>query len=491
MRSYLKRLLFVLCGGLMIVVSVVLIKTLRFTSRQLEVDPQPRVAINGEKIAEYLSNAIQFRTISYGDTGQFDGKEFSSFHRYLEQRFPKVHSTLIKEVVGGYSLLYTWKGQTGGTKPILLMGHMDVVPVEPGTEDKWTHPAFAGRIADGYIWGRGTIDNKVSVVGILQAVELLLAKGFHSSRTIYLAFGHDEEVGGLVGAANIARLLYSRGVELEYILDEGGAVTYGIVPRVSAPVALIGIAEKGYLSIKLTVHSQGGHSSMPPQQTAIGILSTAIQNLERNQFPAEITGATGKLFEYLGPEMPLTERMVFANLWLFGWLVERQLVASSLTNALVRTTTAATMFESGVKENVLPTQARAVINFRILPGESVQSVIDHVRKTIGDARVKITPVKKVLSEPSAVSATESSSFENLHRTIRQIFPDAIVAPWLVVGATDSRHYAKLSGNIYRFVPIRMDPGDTRRFHGTDERISVDNYENCVRFFMQLIRNSHS
>jgi carboxypeptidase PM20D1 len=230
---------------------------------------------------------------------------------------------------------------------------------------------------------------------------------------------------------------------------------------------------------------------MPPQQTAIGILSTAIQNLERNQFPAEITGATGKLFEYLGPEMPLTERMVFANLWLFGWLVERQLVASSLTNALVRTTTAATMFESGVKENVLPTKAKAVINFRILPGESVQSVIDHVRKTIGDARVKITPVKKVLSEPSAVSVPESSSFENLHRTIRQIFPDAIVAPWLVVGATDSRHYAKLSGNIYRFVPIRMDPGDTRRFHGTDERISVDNYENCVRFFMQLIRNSHS
>ncbi len=491
MRSYLKRLLFVFGVGLIIVVSVVLIRTLRFTSRQVEVDPQPRVAIDGEKIAEHLAKAIQFRTVSHGDAAQFDGDAFLAFHQYLEQTFPKVHSTLIKEVVGNHSLLFTWNGQTEGLKPILLMGHMDVVPVEPGTEENWTHPPFGGRIVDGYVWGRGTIDDKVSILGMLEAVEMLLAQGFHPSRTMYLAFGHDEEIGGLLGAATIARLLLSRGIELEYILDEGGAITYGIVPGVSAPVALIGIAEKGYLSIELTVHSPGGHSSMPPKQTAIGILSTAIQNLERNQFPAEITGATGQLFAYLGPEMPLTERIVFANLWLFGWLVERHLVASSLTNALVRTTTAATMFASGVKENVLPAQAKAVVNFRILPGESVQSVIDHVRESIGDPRVTITPLKKVLSEPSAVSATEASSFENIHRTIRQIFPDVIVAPWLVVGATDSRHYAQLSHNIYRFIPIQMRPEDTRRFHGTNERIAVENYEDCVRFFMQLIRNSQS
>ena len=491
MRSYLKRLLFVFGIGLIIVVSVVLMRTWRFTSRQLQVDPGPMISIDGEQAAETLSKAIKFRTISYGDAAPFDGDAFLGFHQYLEQAFPKVHSVLEKEVVGNYSLLYTWKGQRGEMKPILLMGHLDVVPVEPGTEENWTHPPFGGRIADGYVWGRGTIDDKVSVVGILEAVELLLAKGFRPSRTMYIAFGHDEEVGGLEGAVNIAQLLHSRGIEFEYILDEGGAITYGIVPKVSVPVALIGIAEKGYVSIELTVQSLGGHSSMPPKQTAIGILSTAIQNLERNQFPAEITGATGQLFAYLGPEMPLTERIVFANLWLFGWLVERHVVTSSLTNALVRTTTAATMFEGGVKENVLPTQARAVINFRILPGETVQGVIDHVRKTIGDPRITITPLKKVLSEPSAVSTPESFSFETLHRTIRQIFPDVIVAPWLVVGATDSRHYAQLSDNIYRFVPIQMRPEDTRRFHGTNERIGVENYQDCVRFFMQLIRNSHS
>ena len=486
-----KRILLAIALGLVILISVVLIKTVRFTSRQLRVDPVSQVAMNEAQIAEHLAKAIQFRTISDQDPKQFDKKEFLGFSQYLEQVFPKIHSTLIKEVVGGYSLLYTWEGQPGGLKPILFMGHMDVVPVEPGTEDNWTHPPFGGRIAGGYIWGRGAMDDKVSVLGMLEAVEMLLTEGFHPSRTVYLAFGHDEEVGGAMGAAKIASLLRSRGVELEYILDEGGAITYGILPGVSAPVALVGIAEKGYVSVELAVQSQGGHSSMPPKHTAIGILSTAVHNLERNQFPAEIRGATGKLFEYVGPEMPLTERMVYANLWLFGWLVERQLVASSWTNALVRTTTAATMFQGGVKENVLPTKVRAVVNFRILPGDSIQDVIDRVRKTIGDPQIEITPLKKVLSEPSTVSATESSNFKALHRTIRQVFPDVLVAPWLVVGATDSRHYAKLTDNIYRFVPIRMGPDDMRRFHGTDERISVEDYEQCVRFFLQFIRNSHS
>lgn len=484
-----KKIILIIALGLVILVSVVLIRTVRFTSRQLQVDPLPKLAINGKQIASRLSKAIQFRTISHQDSPQFDQKAFFAFHQYLEQTFPNVHSKLRKEVVENYSLLYTWKGQAERLKPILLMGHMDVVPVEPGTEDNWAHPPFAGQIADGYIWGRGTMDDKVSILGMLEAAEILLAKGFRPSRTVYLAFGHDEEVGGSTGAAKIASLLRSRGVELEYILDEGGAITHGILPRVSAPVALVGIAEKGYVSIELIVLSKGGHSSMPPKHTAIGILGAAIRNLERNQFPAEIKGATRKLFKYVGPEMPFSERIILANLWLFGWLVERQFVASSLTNALVRTTTAATMFEGGVKENVLPTKVRAVVNFRILPGDNIQDVIDHVRKTIGNPRIKITPLKQVLSEPSTVSPTESLGFETIHQTIRQVFPDVLVTPWLVVGATDSRHYAKLSDNIYRFVPIRMGPGDTRRFHGTDERISVEDYERCVRFFIQIIRNS--
>ncbi len=250
----------------------------------------------------------------------------------------------------------------------------------------------------------------------------------------------------------------------------------------------MGIAEKGYLSIELTAESQGGHSSIPPRETAVGTLSTAIHNLERNQFPGRINGATEKLLEYVGPEMPFTRRMVFANLWLFGWLVERQLARSPLTNALIRTTTAATMFKGSIKENVLPAEAKAVVNFRILPGDSINGVIDHVRRTINDTRITVTPLN-LSSEPSSVSDIESSSFKTLQKTIHQVSPDVVVAPWLLVAGTDSIHYAKLSDNIYRFVPIRVGREDARRLHGTDERISIQDYEQCVRFLIQLIRNS--
>jgi len=335
------------------------------------------------------------------------------------------------------------------------------------------------------------MDDKVSVLGILETVEMLLAEGFQPRRTIYLAFGHDEEVGGLNGAAKIVALLHSRGVQLEYVLEEGSAIAEGVMPGVSAPVALAGIAEKGYVSLELTVEGQGGHSSMPPTHTAVGILSTAIHNLEKNQFPTGIEGVTRKMFEYVGPEMSFGKKMVFANLWLFGPLVGRLLAASPMTNALTRTTTAATVFEGGVKENVVPTKARAIVNFRILPGDSINSVIDHVRKAADDPRIKITPLSTLLSEPSSVSDTESAAFQLLQRTIRQVYPDVVVAPWLVVGGTDSRHYAKLSANIFRFIPMRIGPGDTQRFHGTDERISVEDYEQYVRFLIQLIRNSHS
>jgi carboxypeptidase PM20D1 len=345
-------------------------------------------------------------------------------------------------------------------------------------EGKWTHPPFAGRIADGYIWGRGALDDKVSVLAILPR------------RTIYLAFGHDEEIGGLGGAAKIAALLHARGIRLEYVLDEGGTITKGILPGVSSPVAMVGIAEKGYVSLALTVESSGGHSSMPPRHTAVGILSSAIHKLERNPFPAKIQGPTRALLETVGPNLAFGQRLVMANLWLFDSLVKRRLSASPLSDALIRTTTAATMFEGSVKENLLPAKARAVVNFRILPGESSRSVIHHVRNAIDDPRIRIAPLDLSI-EPSPVSDINSSGYSNLQRTIRQTFPDAIVAPWLLVAATDSRHYAGLSDNVYRFAPLQLTRQDVPRLHGTDERIPVADYKHCVKFYIQLIRNSHS
>ena len=371
------------------------------------------------------------------------------------------------------------------------MAHIDVVPAEPETEGDWTCPPFEGRIAEGYIWGRGALDYKEAVLGILEAVETLLGEGFRPRRTVYLAFGHDEEVGGQGGAAQIADLLHSRGVELEFVLDEGLAITEGIAPNVAKPVALVGIAEKGCVSVELTVESEGGHSATPPEHTAIGLLSTAIHKLERRQLPARMEAPARQLFTHLAPEMSFAMRMVFANLWLLGGLVKRQLAAAPATNALIRTTTAATIIEAGVKENVLPVKARAVVNFRMLPGDSMASVLEHVRQTVDDPRVTVKLLGDRKSEPSFVSNTDSPSFKALVRTIRQVFPEVVVTPGLVLGATDSRHYARVSDNIYRFIPIWVRPGDLDRVHGTDERISIKDYEQVVRFYIQLIRNSDS
>jgi len=483
-----KVLLFIV-SGLILLIAVVLIKALRFTSRQVRVDGASQMAGNGERIVERLAKSIRFQTVSYQEPAQFDSKEFLGLHAYLEEAFPRVHATLTKEVVGNYSLLYTWKGSVPELKPILLMAHIDVVPVEPGTEDEWAYPPFGGRIADGYIWGRGAMDDKLRVLGILEAVETLLGEGIQPRRTIYLAFGHDEEVGGARGATRLAALLQSRGIQLEYVLDEGLVITEGILPGVSAPVALVGIAEKGFVNIEFTVQSEGGHASMPPPRTAVGTLSAAIHKLEEHPVPGKMEGPVRQMFASVGPEMSFVKRMVFANLWLFGGLVERQLAASPATNALIRTTLAATMFEGGIKANVLPIEARAVVNARILPGDSIAGVIDHIRKTIADPRIKVIPLHDSFSEPTAVSNIESPNFEMLQRTIRQVFPEVVVAPSLVLAATDSRHYATLTDSIYRFVPMRLGPTDIRRIHGTDERISVENYAQIVGFYVQFIRNS--
>jgi carboxypeptidase PM20D1 len=484
-----KKILLLLVLCLVALGVVLVVNTFRFKSKQVQVESISALAVDQEGLSGRLAQALRFQTVSYQDTNQFRSEEFKGLHTFLEQSFPRIHSTLTKEVVGDYSLLYTWKGLEDAGKPILLMSHQDVVPVEPGTENSWTQPPFEGGIKDGFIWGRGALDDKVGVLGILEAVELLLAQGFQPKRTIYLAFGHDEEIGGRNGAVKIAALLQSRGVTLDYILDEGSAIASGILPGVASPVALIGIAEKGLLSVELTVESEGGHSSAPPPQTAIGILSKAISRLEENQMPGGIKGVVGQMFQSVGPEMSFGKKLVFANLWLFRPLVERQMAAQPSTNAAMRTTTAATIIEGGVKENVLPSKARAVVNFRILPGDTVKSVLDHVNRTINDSRVKVTPYGETTNEPSAVSNTESPGYQAIERTVRQVFQGAVVAPSQVNGATDSRHYAALSDSIYRFAPFIVSSEDLKRVHGTDERISVENYAQCVRFYHQLILNS--
>ena len=480
-----KKILLVLTLCVVLLASVLLINTLGFTSKQIHIEPIQPVNVDENSVALRLANALRFQTVSQ----DIKGEEFLALHRYLEDTFPTVHSTLTKELVGEYSLLYTWKGRDERLKPILLMAHQDVMPVEPETLGRWEQPPFEGVVVEGYIWGRGALDDKCRVLGIMEAVEMHLSQGLHPQRTIYLAFGHDEEVGGHGGAAKIAALLRERSVELEYVLDEGSPITDGFFQDISKPVALVGIADKGYLSLELSVEAETGHASMPPPQTAIGILSAAVSSLEKHQLPATIEGVPRQMLEYVGPEMPFGKRLVMANLWLFKPLVERSLSASPSTSHGVRTTTAATIIQGGSKENALPSRSRAVVHFRPLPGDSSERVIAHVAEVVNDPRVNVNRFGVSNSEPSAVSDVNAVGFQIIQRTLRQVFPEVLVAPGLTVGGTDSEHYAELSTNVYRFMPVRVRPEDVKRFHGVNERISVKDYAGSVKFYYHLVRNS--
>jgi len=472
---------------LLALIAVLLIRTGMARSHQIAAAPVTDISIDARKAAEQLAGAVRFATISHDD-GRVERDAFLRLHDYLAQTFPLVHAQLTREVVAGYSLLYTWKGRNPGLAPVLLLSHQDVVPVEPGTEGAWIQPPFSGAIADGFIWGRGTLDDKAGVLGILEAVEHLLAQGFQPERTVLLAFGHDEEVSGVHGAKNLAALLRQRGVKPEFILDEGGVIAEGMVEGIEAPIALVGTAEKGYVSVDLVARAEGGHSSMPPQHTAIGRLAAAIQGLEENQMPVRIAGATKESFEYLAPEMPFGPRLFLSNLWLFAPLAERTFASDPAGNSRIRTTTAATLINAGVKENVLPHEARAVVNFRILPGDSVADVVAHVRAEAGPD-VQVSARQATATEPSPESDVETPAFQLIQKTIVQVFPGTVVSPNLLGGGTDTKHYKDLARNVYRFLPARIHREDLARLHGTNERIGVDVFAGVVRFYVQLLRNA--
>jgi carboxypeptidase PM20D1 len=483
-----KRILLFLVIGLLILVGVLFFNAYNLRSKQIKPTPLAQIKLDEKGAVERFAGSIRFKTISNFNQFYNLGKPFADLHSYIDSIFPLVRQKLEKEVIAKYSLLYRWPGKNPQLKPLLLMGHLDVVPVDGGSEKDWQFEPFSGKITAEFILGRGTLDDKVSVFSELEAVETLLNQGFTPERTIYLAFGHDEEVGGK-GANEIVKVLQSRKVELEMVVDEGGLINLGSVPGIKQPVALVGTAEKGYLSLEFNVKGEGGHSSNPPKNTAIGILSAALKKMEDNPMPARITGATHQMFDYIAPEMPLFYKLLFANRWLTDPLLRSQLSSSSSGNAMIRTSTAVTMVSGGVKDNVIPINAQGIVNFRILPGETIQDVINFAKKTVNDPRVEIRSIpNKEGREPSGISPIDDENFQKLQTTIAQVCPDVLIAPYLVLGGTDSRYYSPICKNIYRFTPTRFGPDDLKRFHGTNERIGVKNYLECVRFFYQLIKN---
>ena len=484
-----KRVLWVVFGLLLLLVAAVAVNTLRHGSRQIQVPPAPALAVDEKGVAERLSGAIRFQTIASREDPDANAAEFRKLHEYLQQRYPKLHATLKREVVGGYSLLYTWPGTDEKAKPILLMAHQDVVPISPGTEGKWEVQPFSGEVKGGYVWGRGSWDDKGNLVAQMEAIEMLLASGFKPRQTIMLAYGHDEEVSGQRGAVQIAKLLQERNIKLDFVLDEGLLITDGIMPGLSKPAALIGVAEKGLLSVVMKIPATPGHSSMPPPKgtSAIGMMSAALRRLDDEQLPAAIRGVAREMFETMAPEMSGFGRVALSNLWLFGPLVQAQLEKGASTNTVLRTTTALTVVKAGNADNVIPGLAEATVNFRMLPGDTIASVMEHVKKKAGD-RFELIALSGA-SEASPVSPTQSSSYQLINRTMRSLFPDVLVAPGLMVAATDSRHFTAVSDHIYRFSPVRARPEDLSRFHGTNERIATSNLAELVRFYHQLLRNS--
>lgn len=441
-----------------------------------------------ERVASHLAEAVRCATISHQDPEKFDPQPFAELRGVFERLYPRLHAALRREIVSDHSLLYTWEGTDRSLRPALLMGHLDVVPVELGTEGNWTHPPFSGAIEDGFVWGRGTLDTKGSVVAILEAVEALVGEGYRPKRTVFLAFGHDEEVSGRRGAKAIAELLRLRRVELEWVLDEGGAIlAEGSVSGVKASVAMIGVAEKGYLSLKLIAEGKGGHSAMPPRDTAVGRLARATGRLERRPFPPRLREPIVGFLAATAAHMSFSRRLALANLWLTRPLVARAMTRNPATAALVRTTTATTILHAGTKENVIPQSAQATVNLRLLPGETVDSALACVRRIVGPG-VRVEPVGEPWT-PSPVSPTDTGTFRALSRVVGGLFPGTVVAPSLVVGATDSRYYASLSAGTFRFVPIALAREDMGRIHGTDERIPIEALGRCVAFFAELLKEA--
>ncbi|WP_207496189.1 M20 family peptidase [Aridibaculum aurantiacum] len=476
-----KKFFYFLLLVLLVLIVVVLVRTFSATSKQVEVAQAPPVPVSDSAIV-HLQKAIQFKTIST-EAGTADTAAFNGFRAFLQQAFPLVHQHCQLEIISGQSMLFYWKGIDANIKPIILVGHYDVVPVEEESLPLWKADPFAGAIIGDSIYGRGAVDDKGSVMAILEAIEQLLRENYQPQGDVYLAFGHDEEATGQQGAKVLVPLLKQRGINPAFVLDEGGLVTAKEIPGVTKPVALVGIAEKGYVTVDLSINIPGGHSSMPAKETAIDQMSKALLRLKENPFPADLNHTINAFMDYMGPEMPFVQRMAFANRWLFSPLIKNIYSSRPGPDAMIRTTTAPTIVHSGVKENVIPTVANATVNFRTLPGTTVDDVVKHMKEVIDDDRVTIK-ARSNNSSPQAVADVNDHFFTYLQQCIRSWRNDVVVSPYLVLGATDGRYYTELTPNVFRFIPFN----DVKGFHGTDERVGVDEYKKGIAFYYGLLRN---
>ena len=478
-----KKILLAILLLLLIFIGIIAFKTINAPNLQSKITAIPAPALSDDAL-KHFQQSISYQTVSYGDVSLWDSLPFIAFRKFLDTTYPLVHQQLEREIISNYSYLYKWQGYDTTLNPFILMAHQDVVPIEESTKTQWNFEPFSGIIKDGYVCGRGTTDDKINLISILESTEKLLKENFKPARTIYFVFGHDEELGGKNGAKKIAELLESRKVKAELVMDEGGFVTDEKVPGVTKPVALVGTSEKGYLSIEFSVNKMGGHSSMPESETAIDILTKAIVKLRSKPFEAKFVESTKNLFEFLGPEMKFPNNMAFANPIIFKSIIVKNYEKSSSGNAMIRTTFVPTIIHAGIKDNVVPTLATAVVNFRLLPGDSSKHIFQKVKTIINDDRVVMKNLSLDSPEATPVSSATSAAFKTIDSIIKKSYSGVLTTPFLMIGGTDSKHFHGVSENIFKFSPMK----DPIGFHTIDERVSIESYRHSLWFFEQLMRS---
>jgi carboxypeptidase PM20D1 len=480
-----KKLFKVLGLLALVFLSVVLfntftVKPVAVSKSEIKILPLPDAAVL------HMSSAIQFPTISISDSSAIDTAAFRFFGYFLEKAYPLVHKQLIKTMINDFSFVFEWKGKDSTLKPIILMGHYDVVPVEPATLNKWTEGPFSGKITDSCIWGRGAADDKSGVISILEATEAMLQKGFVPNRNIYLCFGHNEEVSG-AGAFATASWLAEKKVHAEMVLDEGGEITENKIPEITRPVAVIGVAEKGYASFELKVDKPGGHSSMPENETAIDILAKALYQLRNKPIPGTLTPPVKEFLLRIGSSSDnFFNRMAISNMWAFEGITKKILASKPEGMAMIHTTIVPTIIKSGIKDNVIPGTAMAVVNSRILPGETALTVENFIRDAIADPRVSIKKLGKYDSDPSPATPFTAPAYKRIESAVYKTIPNILPTPYLMIGATDSRHYRKIADGVVNFFPNT----DSKGYHAVNERVAIRDFQRDIQFIITIIEESN-
>lgn len=482
MVRIMKRVLALGLVALLALAVVLAVNTARYAPRDVSSEARFALGADADRAADTLSRAVRFQTVS----DDLSRPDFAGFLAFLQTTFPRVHATTERLVLDPNTPLYRWQGSDPGLQPVLLAAHYDVVPIAPGSLEQWDYPPFAGTIAEGYVWGRGTLDNKGALIAMLSAAETLMEDGFTPQRTIYFSFGGDEEIGG-DGARAVAQYLRENGIRLAWVLDEGSFVLDRIIPGLDQPVASINLSEKGILTLTLVATAPGGHSSMPPRMTAVGRIARAVDRLQSAPMAGGLSGVSEQFFDALGRYFSIDKRVAFANRWLFGPLLERILSGSPSTDAMLRTTTAPTMLSGSNKENVLAAEATAVINFRIHPRDTAQDIIAHVRATLDDDEVEIRADTALASPASPVSSADAQGYKDIEASILAAFGPLATVPGLTIAATDARHYATAADAAYRINPFKITGDDLVRFHGISERLSLENLGRGMDFYGALMK----